>query len=35
MADKQNPKPSRQLKASTKRPWKSIVDGYALEPHHV
>ena len=35
MADKQNPKPPRHLKAPTKRWWKSVVDGYALEPHHV
>ena len=35
MADKQNPKPPRHLKAPIKRWWKSVVDGYALEPHHV
>ena len=35
MADKQSPKPPRHLKAPTKRWWKSVVDGYALEPHHV
>mgnify|MGYP006997606618 CR=1 FL=1 len=35
MADKQNPKPQRQLKDSTRRWWKSVVDGYTLEPHHV
>ena len=31
MADKQNPKPPRHLKAPTRRWWKSVVDGYALE----
>ena len=35
MADKQSPKPPRHLKAPTKRWWKSVVDGYSLEPHHV
>ena len=35
MADNQNPKPPRHLKAPTKRWWKSVVDGYSLEPHHV
>ena len=35
MADKKNPKPPRHLKAPTRRWWKSVVDGYALEPHHV
>ena len=35
MADKQNPKPPRHLKAPTRRWWKSVVDGYALEPHHI
>ena len=35
MADKQSPKPPRHLKAPTRRWWKSVVDGYALEPHHV
>ena len=35
MADKQNPKPPRHLQAPTRRWWKSVVDGYALEPHHV
>ena len=35
MADKEISKPPRHLKTPIKRWWKSVVDGYALEPHHV